>query len=209
MDKCEKLDALNSTRTQESNTQSLVQARFKGLVQSEGSDQAGRQALFRIRVKLEDEHPAPVVRHWVLRKNCSFTPRQVLWFYLSLTSVALGIAGYFAWRGLWLVLPFALLENLGLALALLYYARHALDRDCIWLHDGKLRIDLVRARGVTQYRFPATWTRLEWRGRRNDILCLCHGSEAVRVGSYVTPRQRRRFAAELRTALKLHGQAAA
>lgn len=151
---------------------------------------------------LADSPSESQVRHWVLRKNCSFTPRQVLAFYLSLTVVALGIAAYFAWRGLWLVLPFAVVENLGLALALLYYAWHALDRDCIWLHDGQLRIDLVRADCVTQYRFPACWARLEWRGRRGDMLWLCHGNQAVRVGTYVTPKQRRRFAAELRTALR-------
>lgn len=151
--------------------------------------------------------PAPAVRRWVLRKNCSFTPRQVLLFYLSLTVVGLGIAGYFTWRGLWMVLPFAVLENLALAAALLYYARHALDRECVWLHDGLLRVDVIRANQVTQYRFPACWARLEWRGRRDETLWLCHGRQAVRVGSYITPRHRRRFAAELGTALRNQGVA--
>ena len=55
------------------------------------------------------------VHHWVLRKNCSFTPRQVLYFYLSLTAVSISIALWFTWRGLWLVLPYAVVENLVLA----------------------------------------------------------------------------------------------
>jgi len=144
----------------------------------------------------------PTVQHWVLRKNCSFTPRQVWWFYLSLTFVASAIAMVFAWLGLWVVLPFAIVENLLLAAALLYYARHALDRECVWLHDGQLRVDVIRANEVTQYRFSASWARLEWRGRRGDILWLCHGREAVRVGSHITPRLRRRFATELRQAMR-------
>ncbi len=145
---------------------------------------------------------APSVQHWVLRKNCSFTPRQVLYFYLSLTIVAFAIALWFAARGLWLVLPFTLVENVLLAVALLVYARHALDRECVWLHDGHLRVDVVRADRVTQYRFPATFTRLEWRGRRRDVLWLRHGHHAVRVGCFLTPRGRRRFAAELQRALR-------
>ena len=72
-------------------------------------------------------------RQWLMCKNCSFSPRQVLLFYLSLTAVSFFFAGIFAVQGLWLVLPFAVVENLVLAAALLYYARHALDREYVAL----------------------------------------------------------------------------
>ncbi len=143
------------------------------------------------------------VHHWVLRKNCSFTPRQVLYFYLSLTAVSISIALWFTWRGLWLVLPYAVVENLVLAIALIVYARHALDRECVWLHDGHIRVDVIRGDRITQYRFPANFTHLEWRGKRGDILWLRHGHQEVRVGSFLTPRGRRRFAFELQRALRL------
>lgn len=149
-----------------------------------------------------DAAPAGVTLSWQLRKNCSFTPRQVMLFYGSLTVVSFAIALFFALRGLWLVLPFTVLDNVVLAIALLYYARHALDRECVSLQGDRLRVDVCRAQRVTSYCFNADWARLEWSGRRNEVLWLCHGDQRVRVGTFLAPPRRRRFARELRHALR-------
>ena len=66
---------------------------------------------------------------WLLRRNCSMTPGQLVAFYLSLCAWSFAIAGAFWLRGATLVLPFAGLELLGVGAALLIYARHATDRE--------------------------------------------------------------------------------
>lgn len=143
------------------------------------------------------------VQQWTLSKNCSFTPRQMMLFYASLTVLSFAIAVFFALRGLWLVLPFTVLDNLVLATALLYYSRHALDRECVILQGDRLHVDVCRGQARTRYSFNAHWTRLEWSGRRSDTLWLCHGTQRVRVGTFIPPVRRRRFARELRSALGL------
>src|SRR5437868_14875252 len=55
---------------------------------------------------------------WLMKRNCSLSPRQVGWFYLSIVCLSFAIALFFAWRGSWLVLPFAGLDLLGLGIAL-------------------------------------------------------------------------------------------
>jgi Integral membrane protein len=49
---------------------------------------------------------------WLLRRNCSMTPLQLVAFYLSLCAWSLAIAGAFWWRGATLVMPFASIELL-------------------------------------------------------------------------------------------------
>src|SRR5690606_33494030 len=122
--------------------------------------------------------------HWLMRKNCSLSPRQLLFFYLSLTSVSFLFAIIFALQGLWVILPFAAAENLVLAGALLYYARHALDRECVVLIEDELHVYVVDGSRVVHHCFNARWVRLEWRGRRGDVLWLCQGDREIPLGGY-------------------------
>jgi len=140
--------------------------------------------------------------HWLMRKNCSLSPRQVLIFYLSLTTVSFLFAGIFAVQGLWLILPFTAVENLVLAAALLYYARHALDREEVVLDGDELHVYITDGSSVTHHRFNAHWVRLEWRGRRSDTLWLCQGDHSIPLGAYLVPDKRRLFARDLRVALR-------
>jgi uncharacterized membrane protein len=142
---------------------------------------------------------------WLMRKNCSFSPRQVMLFYLSLTSVSFLFALIFALQGLWVILPFAIVENLMLAGALLYYARHALDRECVALARDELHVYVVDGSRVIHHCFNARWVRLEWRGRLGDALWLCQGDREIPLGRYLIPERRRAFARELRLALA-HGR---
>src|SRR3954453_16961502 len=73
---------------------------------------------------------------WLLRRNCSMTPTQLVAFYLSLSAWSLAIAGAFWWRGATLVMPFAGVEILAVGAALLVYARHAGDRERVILSPG-------------------------------------------------------------------------
>ena len=79
---------------------------------------------------------------WLMRRNCSFTPKQVGIFYLSMVGFSGLITAYFWWVGAWMVLPFTLIELSALGIALLIYARHARDYEKITLHNSELTIEL-------------------------------------------------------------------
>ena len=51
---------------------------------------------------------------WVLKRNCSITPRQMLWFFGSLCLLSLAIGSLFWHKGATLVLPFAWAEVLAM-----------------------------------------------------------------------------------------------
>ncbi len=70
---------------------------------------------------------------WRLKRNCSVTPVQLGWMYLSLCTVSLGIGVFFWMQGATLVLAFAGLEVAVVGLAFLAYARHAADGEMISL----------------------------------------------------------------------------
>ncbi len=94
--------------------------------------------------------PPPAPHDWLMKRNCSLSPRQVGWFYLSIFTVSLAIALFFAVQGSWLVLPFAGLDLLGLGIALLVYARHATDYERVSINDGVLVVETASAQRLTR-----------------------------------------------------------
>ncbi|MGO4326479.1 DUF2244 domain-containing protein [Cupriavidus sp. 2TAF22] len=141
-------------------------------------------------------------KDWLMKRNCSLSPRQVGWFYLSIVCVSLAIALFFAWRGSWLVLPFAGLDLLGLGIALLVYARHAADYERVSLADGLLVVEAVSAGQVTRHEFNPLWVRVELGESLRALVQLRSGKCAVQVGCFLDPYKRRKFAQELVSALR-------
>jgi uncharacterized membrane protein len=137
-----------------------------------------------------------------MKRNCSLSPRQVGWFYLSIVSVSLAIALFFAWQGSWLVLPFAGLEMLALGFALLVYARHATDYERVCILDGMLVVETASGSRVTREVFNPQWVRVEPGESLRSLVMLRCGEREVRVGCYLEPYRRHRFAQELAAALR-------
>lgn len=71
--------------------------------------------------------PEPVLEDWLMKRNCSVSPRQFVLFYASLAGVSLAIAAMMMWRGAWLVMPFTGIELLAVGIAFAIHARHAID----------------------------------------------------------------------------------
>ena len=78
-------------------------------------------------------------RVWMLSRNCALSPRQVGAFYLSLVTATGVIAIVFLLRGAWMILPFSIVEMTALGIALLVYARHAVDCERVSLRVGRPR----------------------------------------------------------------------
>lgn len=146
--------------------------------------------------------PAPRAE-WLMRRNCSLTPRQALLVYALLCSATLGIALVFLLQGAWMVLAFAVLESTAVGAALLHYSRHALDHERIVLdHTGLLvehssgprrhavRLDPAHARVSLPDSGMRTLVVIEARGLR------------VETGRFLLPAHRIELVRALRQALR-------
>ncbi|MDQ6679709.1 MAG: DUF2244 domain-containing protein [Pseudomonadota bacterium] len=139
---------------------------------------------------------------WLLKRNCSLAPRQLLTFYASLCLLSLAIAGVFWIRGALLVMPFAGAELLAVGAALLVYARHAADREIIRLRTGRLVVRRFYGPRVEQIEFEPAWVRVEPESGDRSLIELSGQGRRISVGRFVRPELRRQLADELRWALR-------
>lgn len=139
---------------------------------------------------------------WSLRRNCSVTPRQLGGAYLGLCLLSLGVALFFWWQGATLVLPFAVLELMAVALALLVHARHAADGECISLCGGRLVVEQETAGRVLRSEFVREWVRVEPRDDDGHLIEVRGGGRCVTVGRFLRPDLRPVLAREIRQALR-------
>ena len=139
---------------------------------------------------------------WFLKRNCSMSPRQVAIAYGGLCLFTFSIASAFAVHGMWMVLAYAALESGALAIALLYYARHALDHEHIALSEGCLLVERVQGGVCEQVRLDPYWTRISLPTRRQRLIQIESRGVRLEVGSYVSDDMRRKVADELRAQLR-------
>ncbi len=139
---------------------------------------------------------------WLLKRNCSMTPRQLLGFYAALSGLSLGIAGLFWVQGATMIMPFAWVEVLAVGLALLVHARHAADCERIRLQGGTLTVEHACGRHVDRVEFRPDWVRVEPELGDGSLIELSGQGRRIVVGRFVRPELRRQLADELRWALR-------
>jgi uncharacterized membrane protein len=146
---------------------------------------------------------------WLLKRNCSMSPRQLLGFYGVLSLLSLGIAGGFWVHGATLVMPFAWIEVLAVGLALWMYARHAADVERINLRGGQLTVELAFGSRTDRVDFKPEWVRVEPEHGDGSLIELSGQGKRVVIGRFVRPEMRRQLAEELRWALRRWPRSAA
>jgi uncharacterized membrane protein len=139
---------------------------------------------------------------WVLRRNCSITPRQMGTCYLSLCVLSLLIAAGFAWFGAPVVLAFAGLELVALGAAMLVFARHARDGDTLTLAGPTLAVEQSSGGRRRRTEFRAEWVSVEPSHGQGSLVQLSGQGRQVRVGRFVRPELRPALAQEIRVALR-------
>lgn len=139
---------------------------------------------------------------WLLKRNCSITPRQMLAFYGSLCVLSLAIATVFWVHGASLVMPFATLELVVLGAALLLFSRHATDRETIRLLPGSLTVEHVLGHHVERAEFAPAWVRVEPQYGAGSLIEISGQGQRIAIGRFVRPELRRQLADELRGALR-------
>lgn len=140
-------------------------------------------------------------REWISKKNCSISPRQLAKAYMALCVASFLVAGYFVVHGAWLVMVFSILEMAAVAVAFVYFGRHATDRELIALGDDGLVVELVQAEKVSQYWMDPQRTRVEFPDFRHGLIGLEADGDQVEVGRYLTEKKRWAFAHELKNEL--------
>ncbi|MBC7940092.1 MAG: DUF2244 domain-containing protein [Chitinophagaceae bacterium] len=139
---------------------------------------------------------------WLLRRNCSITPRQLGAVYGSLCLLSLAISGFFFWQGAPYVMAFAALELSLVGVALLVFARHAGDRETLTLAGRSLRVEQCFGHRVACTDFTAEWLTVEPAGGQGSLVQLSGEGQTVRVGRFLRPELRAAFARELRLAVR-------
>lgn len=140
--------------------------------------------------------------HWFLRRNCSVTPAQLGWVYLSLCVLSLGISTFFWFQGATLVMPFAWLELAGVGVAFLFYARHATDGERISLQGRQLVVELENGGHLERAEFLRDRVRVEPLAGGRSLIELSGQGRSVNVGRFVRPELRPALAREIRQALR-------
>jgi uncharacterized membrane protein len=144
--------------------------------------------------------------HWRLARNCALTPAQLGVAYLVLCAVSLTVGVGFAWAGVPMVLGFTGIELVAVGVAMLVWARHALDGDTLTWERGALTVQRNRGPRVERMRLDGPWLRAHMGA---DGVVLRCGSRTVMVGKLARASCREAFVRELRRAQRdMHGTAA-
>ena len=154
-----------------------------------------------IRLGRESRVGAERAIDWMLQRNNSLAPGQLLAFYASLCVLSLGIAAGFWVQGARMVMPFAGIEMLAVGCALWVVARHAADSEHIELRDDRLTVEHASGSHVERVEFQPAWVRVEPGHGDRSLIELSGQGRRIAVGRFVQPEQRSQLASELRWAL--------
>jgi uncharacterized membrane protein len=138
-----------------------------------------------------------------MKRNCSFSPKQVGLFYLSIVSFSLLVAGYFWLLGAWMILIFTSLALLVLTIALYVYSRHALDYEKITITGKQLIVEKSWGGKVQIEEFNTIWTKLYCGGTGRHRLALKSSTKEVPIGFFVVMNEQEQFEKELKSYLGL------
>jgi uncharacterized membrane protein len=146
---------------------------------------------------------APPLHQWIFRKNCSFTPRQVGLFYIAQSSFSLFVAIFFLIQGIWIVLPFTILELIVLAVALMIYARHATDFESIILKQGQLEIETSIAGKNELIILNSAWVQLSSMLTDKKMIQMRYQGKTIEIGRYLHASLREAFLRDFQRHLRL------
>jgi uncharacterized membrane protein len=169
---------------------------------SAGPAAAHRAWVFCQEVRIDGPSGARTLLRWVMKRNCSISPRQLLAVYGCLCVVSLSISLFFLLQGAPFVMAFAGIELLLVGVALLVYARHAGDGETITLAGADLAVEQQIGRRARHASFQAEWLAVEPAHGQGSLVLLSGQGQSMLVGRFLRPELRAALAQELRHALR-------
>ncbi|MFM7284218.1 MAG: DUF2244 domain-containing protein [Betaproteobacteria bacterium] len=140
-------------------------------------------------------------KSWVLRRNCALSPRQLAVAFCLIGATSMLIAVAWAATGAWIVLPFAAIELLVLAVAFLAYSRHARDQERITLAQDCVQVEVLLGESLRRVELPRAWLRCRMEESPKGMVRLDSLSGGIEIGRFVSPADRKLFFEEFRLAL--------
>jgi uncharacterized membrane protein len=141
----------------------------------------------------------------VARPNVSLSPEGSLKLLLVLAIVMLVVSIGFMHIGAWMVMPFAGLELLALAIAFYYVNLHSADFESITIEDDRVVIEKRYYREMSSAVFQRYWTQVSLResiGGRHALYIGSHGKEVEFGKHLIDDEQRIVIMRELKQKLK-------
>jgi uncharacterized membrane protein len=132
-----------------------------------------------------------------MKRNCSFSPKQVGLFYLSIVSFSLLVAIYFLVIGVWMIIIFTSLEIIALTIALYIYTRHALDYEKITIVGKQLLVERSWGGKVEIVELNTIWTKLLHAQNGGKDLVLKSASKEIPIGYFVGANDQEQFERDL------------
>lgn len=141
----------------------------------------------------------------VLQPNRSWSWRANSWFVCTLMVVSLTVAVTFGFKGIWVILPFTVLEMSVLLACLYYCVRRTHTTEVLTLTDRELIYESgIRAptqrRTFDRYfaRFQVTASRHPWYGKRISLRCR---KERLEVGRFLNAEEKDDLVRHLRATI--------
>jgi len=127
------------------------------------------------------------------------TPRQFGLSFIFLGVVSLIIGAVWAFNGVWVILPFVLLEIFALFVAFIIYSSHATDSEKITLTDDQIFFECDSGGKKNSYKFPRYLVRTNFeRNTEDGLVSFSWGNKKIFVGKFVDLKSRERFYGEIR-----------
>jgi uncharacterized membrane protein len=142
------------------------------------------------------------MRTWHMKRNCSFSPRQVGYFYLSMFLFSSLIATYFLLHGVWMILIFTVIELTVLGIALIIYARHALDYESIAIDGTSLRVEKNIGGKLERHEFNTRWMTLKQEEDGKRLIRVEERDKELPIGLFVPLDARPQFYKDLRQQIR-------
>lgn len=143
----------------------------------------------------------PDQAHWVLKRNCALSPRQLGCCFGALALLTVSISTLFALQGAWVLLPFAGLEATALGVAYVVYARHAGDYDRIEMDRERVVVECASGGETARVEWQSGWVRVAYDGGRREPIRLVAAGREVAVGRFVPDGRKEQLVRELRASL--------
>jgi uncharacterized membrane protein len=123
-------------------------------------------------------------------------------FYLAQSIFSLIVASFFLVQGIWLILPFTLLELIVLGVALLIYAKHATDYEEILLNKEALVIVRSDANRINTFKASLLWVKLSKELTAKKLIGVEYMGQVVEIGKFIHLHKRDAFRMQLANSLR-------
>ena len=112
------------------------------------------------------------------------------------------IATYFLVQGIWMILPFTIIELTALGIALLIYARHALDYESIAIDGSSVTVEKNIGGKLERHEFNTKWLQLKQEEDGKRLIRIEQSDQELPIGIFVPVDARAQFFKDLRLQIR-------